>query len=261
MEAPEDQPVTIEFRAHLPAGTHLIRIVNAVPGPNPEERASRPLGSKPFFTMKARQPWQIKLTDDDFKPLWPTLLVDYIEWEGPVQQSWPPPAHQQIFFAGHRRKKTPPTPGRSSPALPRGLFGGRSGRMKWTGSIKLFENSQQLGDDFENSVKTGLLAVLCSDNFIYLIEGSANSPSPQLNDWELASRLSYFLWSTMPDQRLMDLAQQGTLHQPAGPDRGSSADDAGPAGRGLCRFISAAVAPTSPSGDVRAGSEALPRLR
>ena len=35
-----------------------------VPGPNPEERASRPLNSKPFFKMSARQPWQLTLTDD-----------------------------------------------------------------------------------------------------------------------------------------------------------------------------------------------------
>ena len=81
IDAPEDAPVTIEFRTHLPAGKHLIRLVNAVPGPNPEERASRPLNSKPFFTMKARQPWQIKLTDDDYKPLMPTLLLDWIEWK------------------------------------------------------------------------------------------------------------------------------------------------------------------------------------
>src|SRR4029077_16085050 len=36
VEAPEDQPETLEFRTHLPVGSHLIRIVNAVPGPNPE---------------------------------------------------------------------------------------------------------------------------------------------------------------------------------------------------------------------------------
>ncbi len=214
IEAPEDQPVTLEFRTHLPAGTHLIRVVNAVPGPNPEERASRPLGSKPFFNMKSRQPWQIKLTDDDYKPLWPTLLLDSIEWEGPVQQSWPPPAHQQIFFAGEGAKK--------DPAYARAIlsrFATRAFRRPVRPDeadrlMKLFENSRKLGDDFENSVKTGLLAVLCSDNFLYLVEGSTQAPSPRLTDWELASRLSYFLWSTAPDQRLMDQAQRGTLHQP-----------------------------------------------
>ncbi|MDB5333921.1 MAG: hypothetical protein JWP03_5072 [Phycisphaerales bacterium] len=214
VDAPEDQPVTLEFRAHLPAGTHLIRIVNAVPGPNPEERASRPLGTKPFFTMKARQPWQIKLTDEDFKPAWPTILLDWIEWEGPVQKSWPPPAHQLIFFKGESATRDVVY---AREILSR--FAERAYRRPVRPEevdrlVKLFEYSQKLGDNFETSVKTGLLAVLCSNNFIYLVEGSAGAPSPRLNDFELASRLSYFLWSTMPDEHLLDLARQGTLHQP-----------------------------------------------
>lgn len=214
IEAPEDQPETIEFRTHLPAGTHLIRIVNAVPGPNPEERASRPLGTKPFFTMKARQPWQIKLTDDEFRPIWPTLLLDSIEWEGPVQQSWPPPAHQRIFFAGESATK--------DVAYAREIlsrFATRAYRRPVKTDeverlVNLFESTRKLGDSFESAVKTALLAVLASNNFIYLVEGSASAPSPRLNDWELASRLSYFLWSTAPDQRLLDLAGECTLHTP-----------------------------------------------
>ncbi len=214
IDTPEDQPETIEFRTHLPVGTHLIRIVNAVPGPNPEERASRPLGTKPFFNMRSRQPWQIKLTDDDYKPLLPTLILDSIEWRGPVQESWPPPAHRQIFFAGEGASK--------DPAYAREIFtrfATRAFRRPVRSDevdrlMKLFETSRSLGDDFETSVKTGLLAVLASDNFIYLIEGSAKVPTSHLTNFELASRLSYFLWSTMPDQHLIDLAQQGTLHQP-----------------------------------------------
>ncbi len=80
--------------------------------------------------------------------------------------------------------------------------------------VKLYENARKLGDSFESSVKTGLLAVLCSKSFLYLVEGSPAAPSNRLNDFELASRLSYFLWSTMPDDRLMDLAREGTLHRP-----------------------------------------------
>ena len=78
----------------------------------------------------------------------------------------------------------------------------------------LFENARRLGEPFEAAVKTGLLAVLCSHNFLYLVEGSVDAPSPRLDDWELASRLAYFLWSTTPDERLLDLARRGTLHQP-----------------------------------------------
>ncbi|MDB6175798.1 MAG: hypothetical protein JWL59_5109 [Chthoniobacteraceae bacterium] len=213
VEAPEDAPVVLEFRAHLPVGTHLMRIVNAVPGPNPEERASRPLNSKPFFNMKSRQPWQIKLTDEDFKPIWPTILLDWVEWDGPVQQSWPPPAHQRIFFgsnindAAYAREILSRFATR---AYRRPVKPVEADRLQ-----KLFENAQKLGDNFESAVKTGLLAVLCSNNFLYLVEGSADAPAARLNDWELASRLSYFLWSTMPDEQLQELAGQGTLHQPA----------------------------------------------
>jgi mono/diheme cytochrome c family protein len=214
VEAAEDAPVTLEFRTHLPAGTHLIRIVNAVPGPNPEERASRPLGTKPFFTMKARQPWQIKLTDEDFKPIWPTILLDWIEWEGPTPESWPPPAHEAIFFKGN---SAVPDTAYAREILSR--FATRAYRRpvrpeELERLVKLFEGAEAIGDNFTNSIKTALLAVLCSNNFLYLVEGSTAAPSPKLTDWELASRISYFLWSTIPDDRLLDLARQGTLHRP-----------------------------------------------
>jgi hypothetical protein len=214
VEAPEDQPETLEFRTHLPAGSHLIRIVNAVPGPNPEGRPSRPLNSKPFFNMKARQPWQIKLTDDDFRPLWPTLLLDWLEWEGPLQTTWPPPAHQRIFFGGDKATK--------DIAYAREIvsrFATRAYRRPVEPAevarlIKPVESALKQGDPFEVAVKNGLLAALCSSHFIHLVEGSTTVSRPGLSDGELASRLSYFLWSTMPDERLLELARQGKLHQP-----------------------------------------------
>ena len=214
VETTEEEPVTLEFRTHLPAGSHLIRIVNAVPGPNPEGRPSRPLNSKPFFNMKARQPWQIKLTDDDFNPIWPTLLLDYIQWEGPLQTSWPPPAHQRIFFGGPRATKDVAYAREilarfAARAYRRPLEAGEVDRL-----MKPVENALKLGDSFESAVKDGLLAVLCSSHFLHLVEGSAVKPAPRLTDWELASRLSYFLWSSLPDERLLDLARQGKLHQP-----------------------------------------------
>jgi mono/diheme cytochrome c family protein len=215
IDAPEDAPVTLEFRTHLPPGGHLIRVVNAVPGPNPEERASRPLNSKPFFRMSQRQPWQIKLTDDDGVPLRPTLLIDWIEWTGPIHDTWPSATHQRLFFGGETATKDL---GYAREVLTR--FAGRAFRRPAAAAeidrlVKLVEESQKLGDNFEASVKTGLLAVLCSNSFLYLVEGSTAAPSPRLTDYELASRLSYFLWSTMPDDRLLDLAKQGKLHEAA----------------------------------------------
>ena len=214
IEAPEDQPVTIEFRTHLPAGSHPIHIVNSVPGPNPEDRRSRASGTPNVFTsLQARVPWQMKFTDDDGKPILPFLLIDSIEWDGPVVDSWPTAAHERIFFGGEKATK--------DLEYVRAIvarFAERAWRRPVSPEevdryVKLADKAQQLGDDFETSVKTALSAVLCSKSFLYIEEGKASAPSPTLTDWELASRLSYFLWSSMPDAHLLDLARNGTLHE------------------------------------------------
>lgn len=214
IDAPEDKPVTIEFRTHLPAGKHPIRIVNAVAGPNPEARRSRASGTPNIFTgLKSRVPWQMKFTDDDGKAIIPFLLLDYIEWEGPIVDSWPTAAHQRIFFKGPDATK--------DLAYAREIisrFAERAWRRPAQADevdrmVKVVEQAQKLGDNFEVSVKAALLTVLCSKNFIYLQEGNIAKPTQQLNDYELASRLSYFLWSTMPDQALLDLAGKGKLHE------------------------------------------------
>ena len=99
IEAPEDKPVMIEARVHLPAGSHNVHIVNSVPGPNPEGRRSRPgPNTIAFTTLQSRIPWQLKFTDDDGQPIVPFLLIDSIEWDGPIVDSWPTATHQQIFF-------------------------------------------------------------------------------------------------------------------------------------------------------------------
>ncbi len=214
IEAPEDKPVTIEFRTHLPVGQHPIRIVNAVPGPNPEARRSRASGTPNAFTdLKSRVPWQIKFTDDDGKPIVPFLLLDSIEWDGPVVNSWPTAAHQRIFFGGDKAVKDMAYARRivarfAERAWRRPVAAAEVDRL-----LKLVENAQKLGDNFEESVKTALAAALCSKSFLYLEEGNIKAASSRLNDWELASRLSYFLWSSMPDQRLLDLAAAGKLHE------------------------------------------------
>ncbi len=214
IDAPEDKPMTIEFRTHLPAGKHPIRIVNAVHGPNPEARRSRASGTPNHFTsLKTRVPWQIKFTDDDGKPIVPFLLLDWIEWDGPIVESWPTRAHQQIFFGGEKTTK--------DLAYAREIIA-RFAERAWRRPVKtaevdrlvkLVEKAQKLGDNFETSIKTALLGILCSKNFLYIEEGNATAQSTQLTDWELASRLSYFLWSSMPDAHLLDLARAQKLHE------------------------------------------------
>lgn len=81
--------------------------------------------------------------------------------------------------------------------------------------VRLFERATQRGDSFENAIKFALRAVLISPNFIFRIERDQPGTKPyRIDDYELASRLSYFLWSSMPDEELFALAAQKRLHDP-----------------------------------------------
>src|SRR5262249_39446375 len=71
------------------------------------------------------------------------------------------------------------------------------------------------GDPYEERVKLALKAVLVWPEFLFRIEQKHEQPGIYpLGQYELATRLSYFLWSTMPDDTLMRLAEQGRLQDP-----------------------------------------------
>jgi mono/diheme cytochrome c family protein len=199
--APEDKATVVEFTAHLPAGKHMIRISNEAPGPgNNLDRGGRH-GSRPFISIKdGREPWQWKLTDDQGLPLWPVLIVDWVEWEGPI--------------AG-----TPPDLGAGQPREILERFASRAFRRPARPAeldrlVALVESEAKKGETPAAALKAGLQAVLCAKDFFYLVEGDAARKDARLTDWELASRLSYFLWSTPPDLPLLEAARGGSLHQP-----------------------------------------------
>ncbi len=82
--------------------------------------------------------------------------------------------------------------------------------------MRLFHHADARGDDFPSAVGLALRAVLVSPNFLYLVERDAGSSEgfARVSDHELACRLSYFLWSSMPDRELSELADAGRLHEP-----------------------------------------------
>ena len=78
--------------------------------------------------------------------------------------------------------------------------------------VDLYRRALQRGESFESAVAIGLQAVLSSPRFLYRREQRiAASEADALNDFDLASRLSYFLWLSMPDPELMSLAREGRL--------------------------------------------------
>lgn len=79
----------------------------------------------------------------------------------------------------------------------------------------LYQKLRQQGLDRESAFRLTLARVLIAPAFLYRVEQSDQGAEPQpVSDWELASRLSYLLWSTMPDAELRRLAEKGTLHEP-----------------------------------------------
>jgi mono/diheme cytochrome c family protein len=143
----------------------------------------------------------------------PKLIVDWIEIEGPLYEQWPPKSHELLLFKGNQA-----TPDVNYAREIFTRFLPRAFRRPVTSAevepyVKLVDDELRLGTSFEESVRVGLAAVLTSPRFLYLFEPSSDERR-ELNDFELASRLSYFLWSSAPDDTLAQLAASGKLKDP-----------------------------------------------
>ena len=147
------------------------------------------------------------------------LTIEHLELIGPPGPPVPD-SHKRIFIA----KPGPDMPKRDAARAIIEHFASRAFRQpvspeKLERLVKLFDLADRQGEVFEDSIKITLQAVLESPLFLFRVEPSQQSSQPNgaypVTDYELASRLSYFLWSSMPDDELFDLAKQGKLHETA----------------------------------------------
>ncbi|HYP05694.1 MAG TPA: DUF1592 domain-containing protein [Bryobacteraceae bacterium] len=87
--------------------------------------------------------------------------------------------------------------------------------------VAIAAKARQRGENYEESVAVALQGILISPHFLFRIErasaptSTANNALIPISNFELASRLSYFLWSSTPDDELLHVAERGTLKQPA----------------------------------------------
>lgn len=210
--ADEDKPITVTFRAHLSKGRPNIEVYNDVPGPSNLPRSGRH-GDTPFISTKiGRIPWQMKLTDEAGKPRYPFLIIDSISWKGPLLTN----ADKKL-----REDYLPSEGGNMQQArdclatLAKRAFRRPVTDEEISAYMRIVKSELEAKETFRNAVKAGMLAILNSKSFLFLAEGDENATRRTLNDWEIASRLSYLLWSTMPDAELFALAEQGKLHDKA----------------------------------------------
>lgn len=158
------------------------------------------------------------------------LAVQGVEVEGPIFETWPPRAVTLLFgdlargakemdekaFRDSKLKLRPiievssSNPDGDAARLLRGFAAAAFRRpvdeAKVAPYVELFRSQTRKGSSFSVAMRSAAVAILCSPDFLYLRE-----PAGKLDDFALATRLSYFLWRTSPDDELLRIAGSGRL--------------------------------------------------
>jgi hypothetical protein len=143
----------------------------------------------------------------------PRLLVRSVEFEGPYYDSWPPETHRRIFIDSPHKDDPPAYAREILRSFATRAFRRPVTDVEEAAIFAVWQNSFADTGDFRQSIKDALLVALTSPQFLFIIENSSTPEPEPLDPYELASKLSYFLWNAPPDQRLLDLAAQGNLHE------------------------------------------------
>lgn len=148
------------------------------------------------------------------EPHLPTITIHSVEFEAPVCETWPPALHHRILFDSPLRDTNEVAYAQA--VLER--FMRRAYRRPVTTAevmalVDFLQTIRPEFPNFEDAMRETLAMVLIRPDFLYLLEPAEEEKRP-VNAWELASRLSYFLWSTMPDAQLLAHAANGTLQRP-----------------------------------------------
>lgn len=213
--APEDNPQVYEFEVFLEMPTQLDFCVVATDIIDRRGGAAfrNALVSTDgyIFTHSSEtlllNPNAPQMFDGQGNGIFSTVILDWIEWEGPLV----------LDEEKSRRNGVRPPDDATDALVAEHLesFAQRAWRRpvekeELKDYLDSFRADREAGETTVDAFHSGMLRVLTSRNFIYLVEGDP-APRERLTDWELASRLSYFLWSSMPDQDLFAAASNAEL--------------------------------------------------
>lgn len=214
--APEDKPQVYEFDVFLemPATLDFCIVATDVVDRRSGAAFRNALGSRGgyIFTHSSEtlllNPNAPQMFDDKGNGLFSTVLLDWIEWEGPLETE----------AEKSRRVGLVPADDATPEVVAEHLL--RFAERAWRRPVKKEELEQYLqsyqaeraaGEKPAEAYRVAMQGVLTSRNFLYIVEGAPEARE-RLTDWELATRLSYFLWSSMPDDALYAAAKGGTLN-------------------------------------------------
>ncbi len=208
-EIQDGQPVDIEVRGFLQKGYEFA--VEWANGPRgSQKRIMRKVFPKylPEDTVYlARNPVEM------YMGAAPELRLYRLELEGPFYEQWPLPGFAR-FFGDIRQDPAKEDLNRCLTRFASIAWRGPPDRQSLDRYLNLATSRLEQSGDFWQSAKLGMRAMLTSPGFLYLVEPEETDGDRKLDDYELATRLSYFLWSSLPDQELFALADKGTLSTP-----------------------------------------------
>ena len=183
-DAPPGKPATIEFDERLLAKNDTIKVT--------------PVGL-PFVYLKQE-------TMAEYPG--PGLKIHWMEVEGPFPEAWPTESYRRVFGNVDPKKGTLADAEKLIRELLPRAFRRSVEKGEEQPFVALMASLLEAGQPFDAALRAGIKAVLSSPKFLYFREADT-----QLDDYALASRLSYFLWSTMPDETLFELARSGELRK------------------------------------------------
>ena len=217
-----------EFSIRLTAGEHWLAatipgLFEGLPasyaGPRPstaDEPKPREFVPPPDATPKEIEEARKQFEEQHGRVPANDVRISYFEMAGPYDPDTgpPPEARSRIYVCGHRK-------GQHTAACPRTILTSlarRAYRRPITPSdvsplLALFKSAEATGT-FDDGLAIALQAILVSPDFLFRIESPSGPPA--LTDDELATRLSYFLWASMPDRELRRAAAAGELHTTRG---------------------------------------------
>jgi mono/diheme cytochrome c family protein len=227
---------TTEFRVTLPAGDHELavaipRIYEGLParygGPSPSARPDPPRkaftpppGASPERIAQLRKAFEDKETELQKVPL-NGVRVGSVDVGGPYSQVSGPSRESldRIYTCGHRHGEHQRwCVSRIMTDLSRRAFRRPVAASEVEKYVALVHKAQQDEGSFDEGLAVGIQALLVSPDFLFRIERNRPvarpAPTRMITQHELATRLSYFLWASMPDEALRRVADAGTLRDP-----------------------------------------------
>lgn len=146
------------------------------------------------------------------------LYIVAFEVTGPLGATRPlPESHRKLIQALPETKDFLPAAKANLRPFLREAFRRPTSDSEVERFAKFVIQAQREGESFEEGMRVAVAAALVSPHFLFRVELDQTGRSSRmvsLNDYQLASRLSYFLWSSMPDAALMKAADQGLLKNP-----------------------------------------------